>query len=187
MEGIDKPHAGKYKETTNDSNHDASCTLTSLPVWDLENFKRLIFVAQSVQSMLPGQSTSLFSQLRSFFQSWHVSSRCPCILKKPHLTKKTYFIPLNAKIYIQYHCRTLQTITVITAKNHILCPGAIPLPLISTCKQNIHPPLSTVTGVNDQQGRSKQGLTTFQCKRASSLNLNLDTVYFEMQDVLSCH
>jgi hypothetical protein len=48
MEGIDKPHAGKYKEITNDSNYDVSCTLTSLPVCDLENFKRLIFVVQSV-------------------------------------------------------------------------------------------------------------------------------------------
>jgi hypothetical protein len=43
MEGIDKPHTGKYKEITNDLNYDASCTLTSLPVWYL-NFKRLIFV-----------------------------------------------------------------------------------------------------------------------------------------------
>jgi hypothetical protein len=49
VEGIDKPHAGKYKEITNDSNYDASCTLTSLPVWDLENFKRLIFVVQTVR------------------------------------------------------------------------------------------------------------------------------------------
>jgi hypothetical protein len=48
MEGIDKPHTGKYKEITNDSNYDARCTLTSLPVWDLQNFKRLIFVVQSV-------------------------------------------------------------------------------------------------------------------------------------------
>jgi hypothetical protein len=48
MEGIEKPHMDKYKEITNDWNHDASCTLTSLPVWDLENFKRLIFVVQSV-------------------------------------------------------------------------------------------------------------------------------------------
>jgi hypothetical protein len=44
MEGIDKPHTGKYKEITNDLNYDASCTLTSLTVWDLENFKHLIFV-----------------------------------------------------------------------------------------------------------------------------------------------
>jgi hypothetical protein len=48
MEGIDKPHIGKYKEITNDLNYDASCTLTSLPVWDLQNFKRLIFVVQTV-------------------------------------------------------------------------------------------------------------------------------------------
>jgi hypothetical protein len=51
MEAIDKPHTGKYKEITNYSNYDASCTLTSLPVWDLENFKRLIFYVQSVQSV----------------------------------------------------------------------------------------------------------------------------------------
>jgi hypothetical protein len=50
MEGIDKPHTGKYKEITNDSNYDASCALTSLPAWDLENFKRFIFVVQSVHS-----------------------------------------------------------------------------------------------------------------------------------------
>jgi hypothetical protein len=49
MEGIDKPHTGKYKEITNDWNYDASCTLTSLPVWDFENFKRLIFVVQNVR------------------------------------------------------------------------------------------------------------------------------------------
>jgi hypothetical protein len=50
MEGIDKPHTGKYREITNDSNYDASYTLASLPVWDSENFKRLIFVVQSVPS-----------------------------------------------------------------------------------------------------------------------------------------
>jgi hypothetical protein len=49
MGGIDKPHTGKYKEITNDWDYDASWTLTSLPVWDFENFKRLIFVVQSVQ------------------------------------------------------------------------------------------------------------------------------------------
>jgi hypothetical protein len=48
MEGIDKPHTDKYKEIMNYSNYDGSCTLTSLPVWDLENFKCLIFVVQSV-------------------------------------------------------------------------------------------------------------------------------------------
>jgi hypothetical protein len=49
MGGIEKPHTDKYKEITNDWNYDTSCTVTSLPVWDLENFKRLIFVVQSVQ------------------------------------------------------------------------------------------------------------------------------------------
>jgi hypothetical protein len=49
MEGIEKPHTNEYKEITNNWNYDASCTLTSLPVWDLENFKRLIFVVQTVQ------------------------------------------------------------------------------------------------------------------------------------------
>jgi hypothetical protein len=51
MEGIDKPHTGKYKEITNDSNYDASCTVASLPVWVLENFKRLIFVVQTVHNI----------------------------------------------------------------------------------------------------------------------------------------
>jgi hypothetical protein len=61
MEGIDKPHTGKYKEIMNYSNYDASCTLTSLPVWDLENFKRLIFIVQTVQvhkALQPGRPKS---------------------------------------------------------------------------------------------------------------------------------
>jgi hypothetical protein len=49
MEDTEKPRTVKYKEIMNDWNYDASCTLTSLPVWDVENFKRLIFVVQSVQ------------------------------------------------------------------------------------------------------------------------------------------
>jgi hypothetical protein len=49
MEGIEKPHTDKNKEITNNWNYDASCTVTSLPVWNLQNFKRLIFVVQSVQ------------------------------------------------------------------------------------------------------------------------------------------
>jgi hypothetical protein len=48
MERREKPHMVKYKAITNDWNYDASCTLTSLTVWDLENFKRLVFVVQSV-------------------------------------------------------------------------------------------------------------------------------------------
>jgi hypothetical protein len=58
MEGIEKPHVDKYKEITNNWNYDASCTLTSLPVWDLENFKCLIFVVQSVP---PASKISNFS------------------------------------------------------------------------------------------------------------------------------
>jgi hypothetical protein len=40
----------KYNEITNNWNYDASCTITSLPVWYLENFKRLIFVVQGVHA-----------------------------------------------------------------------------------------------------------------------------------------
>jgi hypothetical protein len=36
----------KYK-IANEWNYDASCTLTPFPVWDSENFKNLIFVAQT--------------------------------------------------------------------------------------------------------------------------------------------
>jgi hypothetical protein len=50
MEGRENLHVVKYKAITNNCNYDASCTLTSLPVWDLENFKRLVFVVQSVLS-----------------------------------------------------------------------------------------------------------------------------------------
>jgi hypothetical protein len=49
MGSREKPRMDKYKEITNDWNYDASCTLTSLPVWVLDNFRRLIFVAQSVK------------------------------------------------------------------------------------------------------------------------------------------
>jgi hypothetical protein len=43
MEGIEKPHVYKYKEITNNWNYDASCKLTSLPVWDLRKFQALDF------------------------------------------------------------------------------------------------------------------------------------------------
>jgi hypothetical protein len=46
MEGREKPHMDKYKEIINDWNYDTSCMLTPLLVWDFENFKRFIFVAQ---------------------------------------------------------------------------------------------------------------------------------------------
>jgi hypothetical protein len=34
----------KYKVIVNDWNYDACCMLMSLPVWDLENLKGLVFV-----------------------------------------------------------------------------------------------------------------------------------------------
>jgi hypothetical protein len=52
MGGIEKPHTDKYKEIMKDWNYDASCMPTSLPVWDLENFKHLVFVVQSVQDIV---------------------------------------------------------------------------------------------------------------------------------------
>jgi hypothetical protein len=39
---------GQIQGVTNDWKYDASCSLTSLPVSDLEIFKRLMCVAQSV-------------------------------------------------------------------------------------------------------------------------------------------
>jgi hypothetical protein len=40
----------------NDCNYDGTCMLRSLLVWDLENFKSMIFVAQSVQSISAGET-----------------------------------------------------------------------------------------------------------------------------------
>jgi hypothetical protein len=45
MEGRERPHVEKYEEIMNVWNYDTSCTLTSLPVLNFENFKCLIFVA----------------------------------------------------------------------------------------------------------------------------------------------
>jgi hypothetical protein len=45
MEG--KPHTDK-KNITSDWNFDVSCVSASLPVRDLEGFKRLIFVARGL-------------------------------------------------------------------------------------------------------------------------------------------
>jgi hypothetical protein len=77
MEGIEKLHTDKYKEITNNWNYDASCTVTSLPVWDLENFKGLIFVLQSVQErcgdvyigITPDTYGGLWSLLESFINT----------------------------------------------------------------------------------------------------------------------
>jgi hypothetical protein len=49
MEVTEKPRTDEYKEISDDLNYDASCTLTYLPVSDLECFQRLKFVTQGVQ------------------------------------------------------------------------------------------------------------------------------------------
>jgi hypothetical protein len=59
MGGTEKSHMDRYKEITNDWNYDASCTLTSLPVWDLENFKCLVFVVKSVPNISKTLNTSV--------------------------------------------------------------------------------------------------------------------------------
>jgi hypothetical protein len=55
MLGREKPHrTNTYKEIMNGWNYDANCTLALFPVSDFDNFddfKRLIFVAQSVHSV----------------------------------------------------------------------------------------------------------------------------------------
>lgn len=49
MEGRERPHTNKYNDITNDLSYDASCTLTTLPVCELQNFERLISVVQGVR------------------------------------------------------------------------------------------------------------------------------------------
>jgi hypothetical protein len=66
MEGREKPHTHKYKEITNDWNYDTSCMLMSLPVQDLENFKRLTFVTQSVHFIEFGIPMKLFRPIKMF-------------------------------------------------------------------------------------------------------------------------
>jgi hypothetical protein len=56
MEFREKPHTDKYKGKKNDSNYVANCTPTSPPLWDLEYFDSLIFVAQSVQGKMAENS-----------------------------------------------------------------------------------------------------------------------------------
>jgi hypothetical protein len=55
MEGREKPHTDIYKEVAIDWNYDATCMLTSFPVWNLENFLHLVSVVQSVPSLNLGQ------------------------------------------------------------------------------------------------------------------------------------
>jgi hypothetical protein len=76
MEGREKPHVVKYKAITNDWNYDASCTLTSLPVWDSENFKRLVFVVQSVQVIT---NTAIGNAIKGF-RPYRIMFDCVCVL-----------------------------------------------------------------------------------------------------------
>ena len=39
----DKPHVDTYKEIMNELNYDATCTITALPIFDLETCKRFVF------------------------------------------------------------------------------------------------------------------------------------------------
>lgn len=50
MEDRKKSLTDKYKEITNEWNYDANGTLTSFLVWGLENFKRLVFVAELISN-----------------------------------------------------------------------------------------------------------------------------------------
>jgi hypothetical protein len=52
MEGREKPHTDKYKGITKSWNYDATCTLMSLPMSGLRNFKPLIFITQCVHSVV---------------------------------------------------------------------------------------------------------------------------------------
>jgi hypothetical protein len=64
---------GQVQGDMNDWNHDASCTLTSLPVWDLENFKRLVFVEQSVQKSVKLKKNMVVTVGRIRQQSFSVT------------------------------------------------------------------------------------------------------------------
>lgn len=55
LNGKQRKDTGTYRGNVNDWNYDSSCMLTSLPVWDLENFRCLIFVAHSVPCILASE------------------------------------------------------------------------------------------------------------------------------------
>jgi hypothetical protein len=56
---VEKSHIRQVEGNYNDWNYDASCALTSLPILDLENFKGLIFIAQSVQEVTVLQTVAI--------------------------------------------------------------------------------------------------------------------------------
>lgn len=53
----------KDKEIMSDLEFDSRCMLMSLPLWDLENFMRLVFVAQSVPEFRCGSEGEWFCVL----------------------------------------------------------------------------------------------------------------------------
>jgi hypothetical protein len=112
MEGRAKPHVDKYKENTNDWNYDASCSLTSLPVWDLENFKRLIFVAQSV----PRYSCCLFSNWLNYhsFEYSFISD----ILCQFHIFIDLLFVGLLNAVAL-FDCRARHTLFVLLLQTNV--------------------------------------------------------------------
>jgi hypothetical protein len=48
----------KDKEITDNWSYDVSCKLTSLPVWDLKNFKCMIFVSHSIPGQKRGEEVN---------------------------------------------------------------------------------------------------------------------------------
>jgi hypothetical protein len=53
MEGREKPYTDKYKEIMKDLNYDTIRTITSLPVWNLKIFKRMISGAPILGLLVP--------------------------------------------------------------------------------------------------------------------------------------
>jgi hypothetical protein len=49
---MEKPRVEKYRGIMNDWYGDTTCVFTSHLVWNLENFKHLFFVVQSVQTFV---------------------------------------------------------------------------------------------------------------------------------------
>jgi hypothetical protein len=106
VEGREKPHMVKYKAIMNDWNYDASCTLTSLLVWDLGNFKRLVFVVQNVQV------TSIASVCVV-----HVTETC--ILKTKHMA--AFFVQHLLHIFVQGIILWIACVQIYTYIHTCIC------------------------------------------------------------------
>jgi hypothetical protein len=73
MEDMKKPRAKKHREVKSDWNHGAGCAVASVPVWNFENFKHLIFVVRNVRRVL-WASWNLFATRRLKILSFIFSS-----------------------------------------------------------------------------------------------------------------